>query len=56
MANKKLIHSMSIIERALGIIEGISFGVDNAIGTALIDAVEMIEHAVKEILEDGNET
>ena len=53
MANEKLIAAISTIERGLGIIEGVSCGVDNTIGSVLIDAVEMIEHAVKEILEDG---
>lgn len=53
MANEQLISAISTIERGLGIIEGVSCVVDNAIGTALIDAVEIIENAVKEILEDG---
>lgn len=53
MENEKLISAISAFERGLGIIEGVSCGVDNAIGTALIDAVEMIENAVKEILQNG---
>lgn len=53
MANEKLLTQISTIERGLGIIEGVSYGVDNTIGTSLMYAVEMIENAVKEILEDG---
>ena len=49
MANKKLISSISTIERALGLIEGVSCGLEKAYAEALIDAVEMINEAVKEI-------
>lgn len=49
MKNEKLISSISTIERALGIIEGVSCGLENAFAQALIDAVEMIDVAVKEI-------
>ena len=41
--------SLSTIERALGMIEGISCGLETKYATTLIDAVEMIEEAVKEI-------
>lgn len=53
MAELKLISPLSTIERALGILEGISVGLTGtaAEGT-LIDAVEMIENALKEILDD----
>ena len=53
MVNEKQINKICTIERALGMIEGVSCGVDNAIAATLIDAVEMIENAVKEIFEDG---
>lgn len=43
--------ALSTIERALGMIEGISYGVDAPIATGLIDAVEMIDNAVKEIVD-----
>lgn len=49
MANEKLISSLSTIERALGMIEGVSCGLDKAYADTLLDAVEMIECAVKEI-------
>ena len=43
------LEALSAIERALGMIEGISYGVDETIATGLIDAVEMIDNAVKEL-------
>lgn len=35
------------IERALGIIEGVSYGVSDAVAGALIDAVQRIEGALE---------
>ena len=49
MANEKLISSISTIERALGMIEGVSYGLTDAQASALVDAVQMIDEAVKEI-------
>lgn len=49
MANEKLISSLSIIERALGMIEGVSCGLEQKYAYALLDAIEMIDGAVKEI-------
>lgn len=50
MAKKEdKLQAIGTIERALGMIEGISYGVDEPIATGLIDAVEMIDDAVKEI-------
>ena len=43
------LQALSTIERALGMIEGISYGVDEPIATGLIDAVGLIDNAVKEI-------
>ncbi len=54
MANEKMISCISTINRALGMIEGVSYGVVDSAGSALIDAVQMIEEAVKELMEDGN--
>lgn len=45
--------ALGTINRALGMIEGVASGVDNAAGTTLIDAVEMIDCAIKEMT--GNE-
>ena len=53
VANEKLISHVSTIQRALGMIEGASCGVDSAVATTLIDAVEMIDIAIKEMTEDG---
>ena len=53
MANEKLISTISTINRALGMIEGVSYGLSDSAGTALADAVQMIDEAVKELLEDG---
>ena len=53
MANEKLISSISTIQRALGMIEGVSYGMEQSAGQALADAVQMIDETVKEILKDG---
>ena len=53
ITTEKQISSISTIERALGIIEGVSYGVDSKYADILITAVEMIDGAVKEIT-DGN--
>lgn len=52
MANEKLIQTISTIERALGIIEGVACGLDGGAAAAMIDAVEMIDAAVKEITDE----
>ena len=49
MANEKLINSLSAIERALGKIEGVAFVLDDRYSNPLLDAIEVIESAVKEI-------
>lgn len=49
MENEKLISSISTIERALGMIEGVSCGLNKAYADTLLDAIEMIDGAVKEI-------
>lgn len=52
MANEKLVSNVSTIERALGMIEGVSYGLSDAQANALVDAVQMIDEALKEI-KDG---
>lgn len=53
MANEKLISQISTIQRALGIIEGVAIGLNNdAVGSMLYTATEMIEEAVEEITKD----
>ena len=51
MTTEKLISAISAIERALGMIEGISYGLIDDQASALIDAVQMIDEVVKEITE-----
>ena len=51
MDNKKL-NAISSIHRALGMIEGVSSAVSEAAGSTLIDAVEMIDNALEEVLAD----
>ena len=53
MTPEKLLSAISTIERALGMIEGVSTGLSSDQASALIDAVEMIDNALKEIT-DGN--
>lgn len=52
MANEKLISVISTIERALGMIEGVSYVLSDSQVSALIDAVEKIDGAL-EVLKDG---
>lgn len=53
MENEKLISVISTIERAVGMIEGISYGFCDSQASALIDAVEKIDEALA-ALKDGN--
>ena len=54
MANEKQMMYISTIHRALGIIEGVAIGLKNdAVGSMLYTATEMIEKAVEEITKDG---
>jgi hypothetical protein len=53
MVSEKLISQISTIQRALGMIEGVSYGLTDSAGTALADAVQMIDETTKEMLEDG---
>lgn len=55
METDKLISKISTIQRALGMIEGVSYGMEQSHGQALADAVQMIDETVKEILEYGKE-
>lgn len=52
MANEKLISAISAIERALGMIEGVSYGLCDSQACALVDAIEKIDGAL-EVLKDG---
>lgn len=54
MATEKQLSAISSIVRALGKIEGVASGLERKYSTPLLDAVERIEFAIKEIT-DGNE-
>ena len=49
MASNKTISWISTINRALGIIEGVAYGLDTAQAQALEDAVRMIDETIKEM-------
>lgn len=51
--NEKMISAMSAIERSLGKIEGVAFVLVDKYANPLLDAVAVLECAVKEIT-DGN--
>lgn len=53
MANEKLISENGIIQRALGIIEGVMLLSDQKVEQTLATAVEMIDGAWNNVLEDG---
>ena len=53
MANKKLMSQASVINRALGIIEGVMLCADDKTSQALATAVEMIDETMKEVFADG---
>lgn len=53
MTEMKVLNAISTINRALGIIEGVSYGLQSDQASALIDAVSMIEESLKEVGLDG---
>lgn len=53
MTNKKMMAQTGVIQRALGMLEGVSCGVDEAAAVTIMDAVHMIEGALKELAESG---
>lgn len=53
MENEKWVKAMGAIERSLGKIEGVAFVLDNNYASPLLDAIEVLERAIKEIT-DGN--
>ena len=52
MTNKKL-QAMSDITRAIGILEGVSYSVSKNASAAIVDAVQIIEESLKELVGDG---
>lgn len=45
---------VSDINRALGMIEGASYGVDSPVSQCLVDAVQIIDGALEELKKYGN--
>ena len=52
-SNDKRLSRLSTINRALGMIEGVACGVNVDVADTLLAAVEMLDVAVKELMEDG---
>lgn len=53
MPEEKKLGFISAINRALGMIEGVSYGLDGPVGACLVDAVQMIDAAMEGVLTDG---
>lgn len=53
MANEKLINQISTINRALGMIEGVMFLVDDKAEHVLATAASMIDEVMTEVFADG---
>lgn len=51
--DEKKMKALSEIQRALGMLEGLSYAVDAAIAEGIVDAVAIIDEALKEVLPDG---
>ena len=49
MANEKLLSKISTIERMLGKIEGVAFVLEDKYSMPILDALEVLDSAVKEI-------
>lgn len=54
MANQNMAAIISDINRALGMIEGASYGVDSPVSQCLVDAVQIIDGALEELKKYGN--
>ena len=51
--DEKKMKALSEIQRALGMLEGFSYAVDVKIAEGIVDAVAIIDEALKEVLPDG---
>lgn len=49
MANESMAAIISDINRALGMIEGVSYGAADSISQCLVDAVQIIDSALEEL-------
>lgn len=52
MPEEKKLDFISTVNRALGMIEGVSCGLDRPVGACLVDAVQMIVEAMEEVFAD----
>lgn len=48
--DEKKVAAYSQIQRALGMIEGVSFACTNEVAQALVDAIQMIDAALEAVL------
>lgn len=52
--NEKQRKALSEIQRALGILEGVSYSVSMRASTGILDAVQIIDTSLKEVFGDGS--
>ena len=52
MENEKFLQQLSIIQRSLGVIEGVAWGLDEKCSHPIYDALEVIDAAL-EVIKDG---
>ena len=51
--DEKKLKALGEIQRALGMLEGLSYAVDKSIAAGIVDAVAIIDEALKEVGLDG---
>lgn len=51
--DEKKLSALGEIQRALGMLEGFSYAVDNSIAAGITDAVAIIDESLKEVGLDG---
>lgn len=55
LMDEKKLSALGEIQRALGMLEGFSYAVDGSIAAGIVDAVAIIDEALKEVGLDGSE-
>ena len=53
--DEKKLKALSEIQRALGMLQGMSYTSDTQVAECILDAVSIIDEALKEVLPDGEE-
>lgn len=53
MMNENMVAIISDINRALGMIEGVSYGAEDSVSQCLVDAVQIIDNAMEELKKHG---